>query len=224
MLGVGHMGKLKLVIFDMDGLLFDTERPSYLAMKAAVEKWGFDFPLENYQRIIGLADDECDKQLQEVYGKEFSLEQILQDYQQAFKNILEKEGLGIKPGAEKLLELLDQKGVKKCIASSSSKATIQRYLMKTGLTHLFDFYISGEEVEAGKPNPDIFIEACKRANETPENSLVLEDSLNGLRAAVGAKIKCIVVPDLIEPNLEMKKHAYDIAADLYRVIEIIKVS
>lgn len=216
------MKDLDLIIFDMDGLLFDTERPSYIAMKEAMGKCGFNFSLENYKEIAGLLDHKCDEYLQEVYGKDFSFEQILQDYQEGFRNILEKEGLSIKPGVEKLLDMLDYKGFMKCIASSSSRETIKKYLIKTGLINRFDFYIGGDEVKMGKPHPDIFLEACKRANTSPKSSLILEDSLNGLRAAVEANIKCIVVPDLFEPDEEMKKNAYGVAADLNQVIKIIQ--
>jgi HAD superfamily hydrolase (TIGR01509 family) len=220
-MGVGHMESVNLVIFDMDGLLFDTEWPSYLAMKRVLEKRDLAFSLDCYKRMIGAGDYKCDQILKELYGKEFSLQLILNDYQKAFKKIIEKEGLTIKPGVMKLLENLEKRGLKKCIASSSSRETIQHYLAMTGLTSRFDFYISGEEVIRGKPDPDVFIEAYKRANETSDTSLVLEDSLNGLRAAVGANIKCIVVPDLIDPNEEMKRYAYEIVADLNQVNRII---
>jgi len=104
----------------------------------------------------------------------------------------------------------------------AGRDTIQTNLSLAGLTDRFDFYMSGSEVKRGKPYPDIFLGACQRANEVPDSSLVLEDSLNGLRAAVGANINCIIVPDLIEPNEEIKKHAYEIVSDLSQVIGIIK--
>ncbi|MBL4950942.1 HAD family phosphatase [Neobacillus sp. OS1-32] len=216
------MKDVKLVIFDMDGLLFDTERPSYEAMRRVMKRRGYEFPIEHYKPIIGVADHECNMIMKEIYGSDFSFPAIVKDYRQEFDNILREEGLLIKPGAKNLLAALDRKGVKKCIASSSSRATIEYYLSLTSLTDRFDYYVSGEEVENGKPNPDIFLEACKRGKEETAASLVLEDSLNGLRAAVSAKIQCIIVPDLIEPNEEMKTNAYQIADDLNQVIELIK--
>lgn len=214
------MKDVRLVIFDMDGLLFDTERLSYLAMKRAIEKLGFDFPLDNYKRIIGAGDYESDSILKEIYKRNFSLDEILEDYQREFQNILYREGLTVKPGVSELLDKLDNKGIKRCIASSSSGKTIHKYLSLSGLLNRFDFYVSGEEVESGKPNPDIFIEACKRAEEVFENSLVLEDSHNGLRAANSAGIACIIIPDIIEPNEEMRKKAYRIFPSLNDVLEI----
>jgi len=207
----------------MDGLLFDTERPSYLAMKRVIEKkLGYDFPLENYKRLVGVDSRECDNIMKSLYGNGFSMELIQEDYHQLFSQIIQEEGLQIKKGAKDVLDFLDNKGIKKCIASSSSRDTIQTYLSLAGLTDRFDFYMSGREVRRGKPYPDIFLGACDRANEVPSSSLVLEDSLNGLRAAVGANIDCIIVPDLIEPNEEMRKYACEILPDLSQVIRVLE--
>lgn len=114
------MKDVKLVIFDMDGLLFDTERLYYSAMKQVMEKkWGCDFPLENYKRFIGVDERECDDVMKSLYGKDFSMELILEDYYQLFSQILREEGLQVKKGAKDILDFLDKKGIKKCIAYSS---------------------------------------------------------------------------------------------------------
>ncbi|GIO21669.1 HAD family phosphatase [Oceanobacillus sp. J11TS1] len=211
------MEDLQLVIFDMDGLLFDTERPSYQAMKIVMEKNGFDFQLETYKRMIGISDHGCEQILKDINGKDFPADLIFSDYDIVFKEILTNEGIQVKPGVEELLAVLDKKGIQKCIASSSSRETIHNYLAITGLTEQFEFYLSGEEVKKGKPSPDIFLEACRRARVGPESALVLEDSLHGLRAATRANIRCIIVPDLIEPNEEMERDAMCIVSDLKKV-------
>jgi HAD superfamily hydrolase (TIGR01509 family) len=210
-----------LVIFDMDGLLFDTERPSFKAMKKSMEKYGFSYSLEMYKKMIGLSGPQCEDVLKNDFGSDFTFKPISDDYDVEFRKIINEEGIVLKQGATKLLDKLDKRKIKRCIASSSSCETIQYYLSLSGLSDRFDFYISGEEVKQGKPYPDIFLEACKRAKVTPESSLVLEDSLNGLRAAVGANINCIIVPDLIEPNEEMKKFAYLIVSNLKQVADIL---
>lgn len=215
------MEQLKLVIFDMDGLLFDTEWPSYLALKEVMEKEGYEFLLEHYKQLIGLTHDHSTLVMQKLYGSDFQYNN--EAYRKRFNEILDTDGLMIKSGAEQLLDWLDRKGLKKCIASSSSRETIGRYLKKAGLESRFDLYVSGQEVPFGKPHPDIFLEACKRANEAPESAIVLEDSLNGLKAAHAANIPCIVVPDLIEPNEEFTEKAFSIVSDLEEVINIINV-
>jgi HAD superfamily hydrolase (TIGR01509 family) len=213
---------VKLVIFDMDGLLFDTEWPSFQALKEAVERRGFSFTIENYKQLIGLAHGKSMGVMQQMFGGKLPYEEIMIDYRKRFKEILAKDGVGIKRGAIKLLDALDQRGMKKCIASSSARETIASYLKLTGLEDRFDFYISGNEVKKGKPHPDIFLEACKIAGEPVESALVLEDSLNGLKAACAAEIRCILVPDLIEPTEEMKEKAYKIIEDLEKVIEVLE--
>jgi HAD superfamily hydrolase (TIGR01509 family) len=213
---------VKLVIFDMDGLLFDTEWPSFQALKEAVERRGFSFTIENYKQLIGLSHGKSMGVMQQMYGGKLPYEEIMIDYRKRFKEILAKDGIGIKRGAIKLLDALDQRGMKKCIASSSARETIASYLKLTGLEDRFDFYISGNEVKKGKPHPDIFLEACKIAGEPVESALVLEDSLNGLKAACAAEIRCILVPDLINPTEEMKEKAYKIIEDLEKVIEVLE--
>jgi HAD superfamily hydrolase (TIGR01509 family) len=213
---------VKLVIFDMDGLLFDTEWPSFQALKEAVERRGFTFTIENYKQLIGLAHGKSMEVMQQMYGGKLPYEEIMIDYRKRFKEILANDGVGIKRGAIKLLDALDQRGIKKCIASSSARETIASYLKLTGLEDRFDFYISGNEVKKGKPHPDIFLEACKIAGEPVESALVLEDSLNGLKAACAAEIRCILVPDLIDPTEEMKEKAYKILDDLEKVIELLE--
>lgn len=217
-----RMNELKLVIFDMDGLLFDTEWPSYLAMKKAAEEAGFEFSMDIYKRLIGSSDSKTNEILLEIYGRSFFEKNTLQCYREKFQFIIDTDGVMIKKGAGTLLDVLDDLGIKKCIASSSSREVIQKYLSMTGLTNRFDFYLSGREVKQGKPSPDIFLEACNRAGEGTENSLVLEDSYHGFKAAISAGIKCIVVPDLIKPNEEMKSLSYNICSDLMEVANLIK--
>lgn len=215
------MNDLRLVIFDMDGLLFDTERPSFKAMKKIMENQGYPYTLEMYKKIIGLSGKQCEEFFKKIYGSNISLQRIFADHDVELQKIVSDEGINIKQGATKLLNELDERNMKRCIASSSSRETIQSYLDLSGLANRFDFYVSGKEVKLGKPHPDIFLEACERAKVSPESALVLEDSLNGLKAAVAANIHCVIVPDLIEPNEEMKKSAYKIVSNLEQVIDIL---
>ncbi|MCM3764015.1 HAD family phosphatase [Neobacillus niacini] len=214
------MGKTNLVIFDMDGLLFDTEWPSYRAMKEVIETKGFDFPISYYRQMIGLHGARAHAVLDKLYAGELHVETVIKEYRPRFQELLETEGVALKPGAEQLLRWLEEQGIKKGIASSSHRDTIAGYLKRTGLERRFDFYLSGTEVERGKPHPDIFLEALRRAGESQESAFVLEDSLNGLKAAHAAGIRCVLVPDLIEPTDEMKEMAYAVVSDLEKVIQL----
>jgi HAD superfamily hydrolase (TIGR01509 family) len=212
---------MKLVIFDMDGLLFDTEKPSFRALKEASEKRGFTFTLEHYKQVMGMPHAKSREALEKMFEGKISYEEMIGEYRERFRKILADEGIGVKPGVKQLLDAIDERGMKKCIASSSARETIAAYLKQTGLEDRFDFYISGNEVKNGKPYPDIFLEACKIAGEPVESAIVLEDSLNGLKAACAAGIRCVLVPDLLEPTMELEGMAYRIVADLEKVIAIL---
>lgn len=216
------MQNLELVIFDMDGLLFDTEMLAYRALNQTLKNdHNVELHIDIYKQTIGMDLKGTEMMLRKEFGNVISFPDIFNNYSHAFKQILEAEGLAIKSGVTELLDYLDERGLKRCIASSSSLRTIKNYLSLTDLTDRFDFYLSGEEVENGKPAPDIFLEACRRADESPEQALVLEDSVNGFRAAKSANINCIVVPDLIEPTVEINQHAYEVVPNLEKVIQII---
>ncbi|MDY0407248.1 HAD family phosphatase [Virgibacillus sp. 179-BFC.A HS] len=215
------MKEIDLVIFDMDGLLFDTETSYYEAMRGAMTTFGFDFPFETYKSMIGIGDNETNQLLQKICGPDFSMAPLWEENYRQFQKLLDEKGLVIKPGAIELLHALDEAGIAKCIASSNNKAAIENYLEVSGLGDRFDFYVSGDDVKRAKPDPDIFQIACRKANATADRALVLEDSLNGLRAANAAGIKCIIVPDMLEPNEEMKENAYAIVDNLEEVIPMV---
>ncbi|WP_062350597.1 HAD family hydrolase [Bacillus kwashiorkori] len=215
-----NINDTRLVIFDMDGLLFDTERSYYETMRRLARKVDVDYTLADYIQTIGITTEDTVKMLTDAYGEGFA--KVLDGFLDEYYQILDEEGLRIKPGAIELLDVLDQKGMKKCIASSNDREAILKFLQMSDLEGRFDFCISGTDVERGKPFPDIFLQACRLAGVKPEEAIVLEDSLNGLRAAVAAEIPCIVVPDLIEPNEEMKQMAYRICNDLGEVAELLK--
>ncbi|GIP62616.1 hydrolase [Virgibacillus pantothenticus] len=218
------MNQVKLMIFDMDGLLFDTERIAFQALKKAMKNADYELTLDIYRKIIGAGKQEDEAILKDVYGEEFSFSLVLDGYLHESEKILKTDGLRIMEGVTELLDILDERKIKKCVASSSSLETIQRYLTMTNLKDRFDFYMSGDEVERGKPHPDIFLEACQRADESPEVAIVLEDSPNGLRAAYRAGIKCIVVPDLVVPDEEMENRAYRIVTSLVDVCHLFTAS
>jgi len=206
----------------MDGLLFDTEKMGFKAMKRAMKKEGKPFSINTYRKLIGVGYAEKKCIFKKIYGNEFPLNAVLSLFKLEFDNIVKKENVRVMTGVHEILDDLSKQDIIKCIASSSSLSTIQKYLHLTKMTHFFDFYVSSEEVERGKPFPDVFIEACKRANVDIDKSLVLEDSLHGMKSANRAEIKCVVIPDLIEPNDEMKNNAFHITDSLLNLVGTIK--
>ncbi len=218
------MEHIKLVIFDMDGLLFDTEPVYYRAFKRSAEKLGYEVSFDTYLKCVGVTDETGKEIMAGIYGKNAQILQVFDHYQEEFKKIIDEEGISVKPGVEELLDVLDQKEIKKCIASSSARETIEKNVKVTGLENRFDFYVSGLEVKNGKPAPDIFLEAARRGNVRPDEAIVFEDSRHGLEAAVAADIPCIIVPDLIEPDEEMRRKAFKIISDLSQAAELFRKS
>lgn len=216
------MNDKNIVIFDMDGLLFNTEELGYEAMKSAFNSMGEAFPIERYIEMIGKREADTMRHFQKAYGENFPIDIMLEKYREEIKDILAQGKLHTKSGAIELLDYLDANNYKKCIASSSNISTIVNFLDMTNLTERFDFYVSGQEVANGKPAPDIFLEACKRAEEQTNHAIVLEDSLYGLRAAKAANIDCIVIPDMVPQNEEIVADATYILPTLKQVIDILK--
>lgn len=213
------MTNLQFVIFDMDGLLFDTERMYFKAFQRAAKKLNYDFTFDVYLKVVGTTDETGKQILSEIYGEDAPILKAMDHYHDEFQQIIKEEGIAVKPGVEALLDVLDEKGIMKCIASSSSLEDILRNTKMAGIENRFDFFVSGTEVENGKPSPDIFLEAIRRANVKPEEALVLEDSYYGLQAASHANIRCILIPDLLEPTDEMYNLAYRVCSDLNEVAD-----
>ena len=127
--------------------------------------------------------------------------------------------LAKKPGVEELLKYLKENGFKVGLASSTQEATVRRQISEGGLLKYFDQIIGGDMVKRSKPEPDIFLEACRRLESEPERCYVIEDSYNGIRAAHAAGMHPIMVPDLMEPTEEMRGLAEKIFESLYDVME-----
>src|SRR5699024_9101190 len=212
---------IELVIFDMDGLLFDTERMTYRATKRIMNKKGYHYNLNKYIATMGYTKTDADTLKRKMFGKDLINSSLFQEINAEFQKELKTKGLVIKNGAVRLLEFLKEKKIVACVASSSNRKTIKRNLKRANLERFFSFYIGGDEIKKGKPAPDIFLKACDKNNTSVTNAIVLEDSTNGLMASKSANIKCIMVPDLIKSNKEMIKNSFAIVKDLNEVIKII---
>ena len=217
---------IKLVIFDMDGLMFDTESVVYNVWADIIRDMGKEPTIRLFSRSMGGHEPGLEAYYSELFGREVSLEEVLEIFHRtdtAFPEVLERDGIGVKKGLTELLDWLEERKIDKIIASSSSQETIRRYLNVTGVdAGRFSDIVSGDMVKKRKPDPEIFLLACKRAEVSPGDALVLEDSRNGLKAAVAAGAPCVFVPDIIEPDEEIFEKAYKVADSLFGVIDIIR--
>jgi HAD superfamily hydrolase (TIGR01509 family) len=188
------------VIFDMDGLMLDTESVGQRAWEsvAAAHDTGFDLSL--CQSMIGRDRADCVALLASHYGSEQRAESLMAAWITSYDAISGVEAIARKSGLDELLDLLDAHRIPKAVATSTRRERAQAKLARTNLLHRFDALVGGDEVARGKPAPDIFIAAATRLGAARSGCIVLEDSEPGVIAAFAAGMTPIMVPDLHPPS------------------------
>jgi len=203
-------------VFDMDGLIFDTETLYQDAFLAAATVGGHDLPTEAIQRTIGVPWVQSRVLLLEQMGSDFPIDQYFAQMIRHFE-LLAATQLRLKPGVVELLDFLDQLDIPRCIATSSAHSTVQSHLSAHGLADRFHAVIGHGDYVASKPSPDPFLTAAKRLGVDPALCLALEDSHNGVRSASAAGMMTVMVPDLIPPTEEIRALCTLVVDDLHAV-------
>jgi HAD superfamily hydrolase (TIGR01509 family) len=198
------LNQFKAVIFDMDGLLLDTETIAIESFQAACEENGFKPDLQVYYRCIGTTHAMTRKILEEGYGDSFQYDTIAGSWNRIFTGRIENDKIALKTGAVELLNYLVSSGIRRAVVTSTRHSTACKMLSNAGLRDYFEFIIGGDEIEHGKPAPDIYLKACRQTGLEPADCLALEDSENGVRSAVAAGLTVIQVPDIVKPSDEVK--------------------
>lgn len=190
----------KAVIFDLDGLLIDSEIISYSMYADLLRRYRLQFSLDTYARLYSGKNDLTNMQtLIYTYHLPLTVAEGLAFVAEREKEYFAK-GVALKPGAKELLHFLKNRKVKILLASSSLRERALSILDQHGITSFFDAMVFGPEIERGKPFPDIFIKAQEKSGESTVDCLVLEDSEAGIRAACGAGIDVICIPDMKKPD------------------------
>lgn len=214
---------IDLVIFDMDGTLLDSETLSMLVWMESAKEWGVKLSEKNFlERILGTNRLHIEEQLKILFGKDFDSNKFVEYTNKKHTNMVNKNGINLKNGVLDILAHLDNLGIKKAVATSSSRDRCEHMLSKANILDRFDFIICGNEVEKSKPNPDIFLKVSEHFNVAPENCIVFEDSRNGIKAAKSANMKPILVPDLLKPDNELINISYKIINSIDEAIDFIK--
>ncbi len=191
---------VKAVIFDMDGLLVDSERVTFETLGELSKENGYIMTKEIYVQLLGITNEKAGVLLKEIYGEGFDYQNYFGRLHDEMVKRYDKEGVPVKAGAFELLEQLKKDG-KKCIVASSSNAEwVRTTLTLAGLIDKFNDMICGDEVRNAKPDPEIFISACEKMGVDKNEAVVLEDSYNGVLAANNAGIKVLCVPDMVRPD------------------------
>ena len=208
------------VVFDMDGLLFDTETLYVEAAIAAATELGHDASTEIILRTTGGPWPQTRLLLLEHFGPAFPVDDFMTVWVRHFW-VLAEDRLALKPGVMELLDLLDELGLPKAIATSSSHTTVQNHLGAHNLVGRFETIAAAGDYAAGKPAPDPFLTAAERLEVAPEACLALEDSHNGVRSASAAGMMTVMVPDLLPPTDEIRALCTLVAVDLHEVRRLI---
>ena len=209
--------KYKAVIFDMDGLLIDSERIALDAFVEACREHNFEPDLNVYFQLIGGNSATDDEVLIKGYGRDFPVQSVSALWKAKFVSTISNRPVPLKPGALGLVRQLKKSGVKQAVVTSTEREQAMKNLTSTHMLNYFDFVLCREDVQHRKPDPEIFRLACRKFGEEPADCLALEDSNNGVLSAHRAGLSVIQIPDLLEPTPEVRSLGHEIKKSLVDV-------
>jgi HAD superfamily hydrolase (TIGR01509 family) len=213
---------VQAVIFDMDGVIFDSERLVIECWEVIAKKHNIPDIVEICMRVQGNNREETGKRFREKYGKDFPYEAYKKEVSALFRHLYGGGRLPLKPGVVEILEELKRKNVPLALASSTRTDIVQLELEEANLLQYFDTVLGGDMAARSKPEPDIFFAAAEALGAAPASCYVLEDSFNGIRAAYQAGMHPIMVPDMQQPTGEIREMAEVIADTLLDAMEYLR--
>lgn len=209
--------QIQAVLFDMDGVIFDSEIKVIECWKDIAEKYGFgDIETPCYE-ALGTTREIAREIMLAHYGADFPYDAYKDEMAALFHARYGEGRLPKKKGVEELLQFLHMHNLKVALASSTRREVVTQELRDGGLLDYFDAVICGDMVARSKPEPDIFLKACEVLGVAPEHAVGIEDSYNGMRALAAAGITAIMVPDLKQPTDEIRALATEVLPDLLAV-------
>lgn len=213
---------IKGIIFDMDGLIFDSERVVQRAWSEIGEEWGYDRLGEQIYHTMGFNRNRREVYFKSRYGEDFPHDLFVDKTREKFSRIVNTEGLPVKPGAKELLAFAKSKGLRIGLATSSSSDYAHEELTTAGLDGYFDGFVFGNMVSKSKPDKEIYVKACVAAGFKPEEGIALEDAPAGVESAFNAGLHVIMVPDLVQPDEKTRAMTWKIVASLHDVIALLE--
>lgn len=217
------MARVKTVIFDMDGLMFATEKIYYKANQKTADNLGMDYTFDTYAQFIGMGDKDYRATMRKLYEDQELMDEFFIKSNKVLEYLLLNGPVELKPGLIELLMYLEQEEIPAVVASSTNRKLVDQLLERLDVRKYFQDVVGGDEVERAKPDPAIFNKAFSKTGvQAKEEVLILEDSKNGVLAASGAGISVIMIPDMIEADEEATAKSLAVLPDLHAVIKYIK--
>ncbi len=208
------ISECRAVIFDMDGLMIDTERLALKAWQLAGVDFGFPISEDIFITMVGRNRWDSDRTLVEVFGSDFPVDAVRKRYRTYVNSWIDEGKLSIKSGLLELLDFLDKVSMPKAVATSTEYERAIHKLSLVNLLERFPIVIAGDQVEKGKPAPDIFLAASTQLGVLPEHCLVLEDSDAGIQAAYDAGMTSVMIPDMKPPSEKSRTFAHKVFGEL----------
>ena len=212
-----HTMNYQAAIFDMDGLLLDTERVCMRIFKEACVTLELPFYEDIYLSIIGRNATGIEQIFRKAYGADY--EQLHNEWRKNYNAVVKHQAIPVKPGVIELLQRLKGKNIPTAVATSTVNDVAKKKLALAGLDQYFDNLTTGCEVSHGKPDPEIYLLAASRLNVDPKQCLAFEDSNNGVRSAFSAGMVTYQIPDLVEPCDEVRAFGHKIRSSMHQVLE-----
>lgn len=212
---------MKAVIFDMDGVLFDTEMVCQLAWDAVGEEMGVGKAGYMVLKTLGVKAEKAVEILRQEFGNDFKAEEFKLRSRNYSYEYFDKYGVPAKEGLFDILPYLKKKGFKTALASSTSSDSVYHHLREKDIEKFFDAVICGDMIEKSKPEPDIYLKAYDALGESPENCYAVEDSKNGILSASRAGCNVIMVPDLWQGDEKTDKLLFAKCKNLIDVMKIL---
>lgn len=213
---------IKAVIFDMDGLLLDTEKLLVRFWVRAANELGFPMTREHALSLRSLHRNFAIPYLKELFGESFDYKTVRTRRMELMNEYLSNNPLELKDGAVELLSYLNCSGIPAAVCTATDCERAREYLSRVGIYERFDKIVSAAMVEYGKPSPDVYLYAVRQLGLLPGECMALEDSPNGVRSAAGAGCVTVMIPDLTEPDEELQRLIFARADSLGGVIDIIE--
>ena len=195
---------LKAVVFDMDGIIFDSERLVIDCWKVVAEKYAIPDIEEACNECLGVNSVETKDKFLKRYGQDFPYDAYKSEMSQIYHDNYDGGRLPMKIGVVELLQYIKEMGLKVALASSTRSEVVTQQLKDAGILNYFRVIVGGDMVTRSKPQPDIFLKACEELGVAPQESFAIEDSYNGIRAAAAGHLRPLMVPDLMPPTSEMQ--------------------